>query len=81
MDGASLVDCAKMLENYLSGAVKNPQIVGAHWFQYVNEPVSGRSDGENYNIGLVDICDAPKNELTYVFKQIGEKMYNVRLAK
>lgn len=81
VEGASLADCAKMLENYLSCAVKNPQIVGAHWFQYANEPVSGRSDGENYNIGLVDICDAPKNELTYIFKQIGEKMYNVRLAK
>ncbi len=81
VEGASLADCAKMLENYLKGAVENPQIVGAHWFQYVNEPVSGRSDGENYNIGIVDICDTPKSELTQVFRQIGEKMYNARLAK
>ena len=81
VEASSLKDCAKMLENYLKSAVQNPQIVGAHWFQYVNEPVSGRSDGENYNIGLVDICDTPKNELTYIFKQIGEKMYNMRLSK
>ena len=32
------------------------QLVGCHWFQYVDEPLTGRAyDGENYNIGFVTI--------------------------
>ena len=32
-------------------------MVGAHWFQWLDEPVTGRMDGENYNIGMVDVTD------------------------
>jgi hypothetical protein len=39
-------------------------VVGAHWFQYFDEPQKGRSDGEDYNMGLVDINDRPYEELT-----------------
>jgi hypothetical protein len=41
-----------------------PFVVGAHWFQYYDEPTKGRSDGEDYNMGLVDIHDRPYEELT-----------------
>lgn len=41
-----------------------PYVVGAHWFQYYDEPTFGRSDGEDYNMGLVDIDDRPYEELT-----------------
>lgn len=41
-----------------------PYVVGAHWFQYTDEPTFGRSDGEDYNMGLVDINDKPYEELT-----------------
>lgn len=41
-----------------------PYVVGAHWFQYFDEPQKGRSDGEDYNMGLVDINDRPYEELT-----------------
>lgn len=34
--------------------------VGAHWFQYADQPVTGRLlDGENSHIGLVGITDIP----------------------
>lgn len=43
---------------------KLPFVVGAHWFQYSDEPTLGReSDGEDYNMGLVDIEDRPYEEL------------------
>lgn len=32
-------------------------------FQYTDEPTYGRPDGENYNMGLVDIEDRPYEEL------------------
>lgn len=36
-----------------------PNVVGAHWFQYYDEPFGGRSDGEDYNMGLVDTTNRP----------------------
>ncbi len=41
-----------------------PYIVGADWFQYADEPTHGRGDGEDYDMGLVDIHDRPYRELT-----------------
>jgi hypothetical protein len=36
-----------------------PAIVGWHWFQYYDEPPRGRHDGEDYNMGLVDVENRP----------------------
>jgi hypothetical protein len=36
-----------------------PDVVGVHWFQFHDHPPGGRSDGEDYNFGLVDIFDRP----------------------
>jgi hypothetical protein len=36
-----------------------PFVVGWHWFQWCDEPTYGRGDGEDYNMGLVDIYDDP----------------------
>jgi len=45
---------------YLRSAVANPDIVGCHWFQYVDEPLTGRLlDGENGNMGFVSVTDVP----------------------
>ena len=48
----------------LEGLLKLPYVVGADWFQYHDEPTHGRSDGENFNFGLVDIHDRPYEPLT-----------------
>lgn len=56
--------------------LKTPFAAGADWFQYADEPTLGRSDGENYNMGLVDIYDQPYAELTAMFaKQDATKMH------
>ncbi|WP_426701959.1 beta-agarase [Rhodanobacter sp. Col0626] len=45
---------------FMAAAAGNPDIVGAHWFQYTDQPVTGRLlDGENSHIGLVGITDIP----------------------
>ncbi len=44
-----------------------PQVVGADWFQFSDEPRHGRADGENFNFGLVDVDDHPYQELTAAF--------------
>lgn len=45
---------------YLAAALEDPAIVGCHWYQYADEPVTGRPyDGENGHIGLVAITGVP----------------------
>lgn len=46
--------------NFLKQALSEPSIVGVHWFQYLDQPVTGRLlDGENGHFGLVGITDLP----------------------
>ncbi|WP_375737937.1 beta-galactosidase [Pseudomonas boanensis] len=46
--------------NFLKKAAQEPLIVGAHWFQYLDQPATGRLlDGENGHLGLVAITDRP----------------------
>lgn len=71
---------AEAYQDYLEGALRNPQIVGAHWFQYGGQAFTGRFDGENYQIGIVDICDNPYPELIEAIRNIGYKMYNYRVG-
>ncbi|WP_233840935.1 beta-galactosidase [Dyella sp. 2HG41-7] len=45
---------------FVHAAASDRSIVGTHWFEYVDQPVTGRVlDGENSHIGLVGITDIP----------------------
>ena len=49
---------------YLHAVADNPDFVGAHWFKYVDEPLTGRPlDGENAHIGFVSVADLPYDDL------------------
>jgi hypothetical protein len=42
-----------------------PFVIGADWFQWMDEPASGRlGDGEDANMGLVDVHDRPYEGLS-----------------
>lgn len=45
-------------------------IVGTHWFRFMDEPIGGRYDGENSNMGLVSEYDVGKSLLYFPFFQI-----------
>jgi hypothetical protein len=46
--------------NFLKQALSEPSIVGVHWFQYLDQPATGRLlDGENGHFGLVGVTDLP----------------------
>lgn len=70
---------ADAYRDYVTGALKNPIWVGAHWFQYGDQAATGRGDGENYQIGFVDICDTPYAETIEAAREIGRTMYTLRL--
>ncbi len=64
---------------YMQAALQSPYVVGAHWFQYMDQPLLGRAwDGENYNIGFVDITDTPYPHMVQSAKEIHRSMYQVK---
>jgi hypothetical protein len=71
-------DRAEKYAAYVRGALRNPYIIGTHWFQYLDQPTTGRGDGENYQIGFVDICDKPYPEIVQAAREIGNSMYEYR---
>ncbi len=74
-------DRARLYNEYVSGALRNPQIVGTHWFQYKDQPLTGRGDGENYQIGFLDICDNPYAETVEASRKVAGEIYKLRIAK
>ncbi len=72
---------AEKYYNYVRSALENPCFVGTHWFQYGAQPTTGRFDGENYQIGLVDIADTPYPETIAKVREIGKNMYEIRTNK
>ncbi|MCY3017924.1 MAG: hypothetical protein NTW87_02680 [Planctomycetota bacterium] len=73
---------AKTYKDYVQGALRHPQFVGTHWFQYRDESTTGRPyDEENYQIGLVDNADTPYVETIAAVREVGYGMYEYRLGK
>ena len=66
---------------YVEHAAADPAIIGTHWFEWVDEPASGRFDGENYNIGLVDVTDQPYAELVQAAKATHRRLLRVHLGQ
>jgi hypothetical protein len=66
---------------YVENAMADPSIVGAHWFEWIDEPSTGRFDGENYNIGLVDVTDRPYRELIDAAQATHKRLANVDSGK
>ena len=62
----------------VQGALLHPLVVGCHWFQYRDQPLIGRGDGEAYQCGFVDGTDRPYRELCDAARAIGETMYGIR---
>ncbi len=76
---SSLKDRARMYAKYMETVINNKYFVGAHWFQYIDSPVSGRAyDGENYNVGFVRNTDVPYVDMVNAAKKINKNLYQRR---
>lgn len=71
---------AAAYSSYVEGALQNPWLVGTHWFQYGDQATTGRGDGENYQIGFLDICDTPYPEIIEASRAVGANMYSRRIV-
>lgn len=66
---------------YVENAAANPAVIGTHWFQWIDQPSTGRFDGENYNIGLVDVTDRPYPEMIKATKETFKRLQDVHSGK
>jgi len=62
---------------YVETAAAMPFMVGTHYFIWNDQPVFGRFDGENYNIGVVDVCNTPYLEFVEAARVTHERIYSV----
>ena len=70
-------DRGKAYRYYCERVAAHPNGVGCHYFQCYDQFVLGRFDGENYNIGLFDICSRPYQDMASYVKQCSEAMYEI----
>ena len=67
-----------MWRHFVKKCAAHPSGVGAHWFQYNDQFCLGRFDGENYQIGMVDVCMQPYPELMEAVLATSEVLYRVK---
>lgn len=70
-------DRAKAYRNYVEDAAADPWCVGVHWFTLYDESALGRYDGENYNIGFLDVCNKPYEKMSAAAIASHERLYTV----
>jgi hypothetical protein len=66
---------------YVEDAAAMPMIVGVHWFQWTDQPNSGRFDGENYNIGIIDVTDQPYPEFVKAMQETHGRLFDIHSGK
>ena len=66
---------------YVTSALRHPNVVGVHWHQFGDQATTGRFDGENFQVGFVDCCDTPYPETVAGLREVGYRMYEIRSGK
>lgn len=80
VDAGTQAGRAKMYEQYVASVAGHPAFVGCHWFQFIDEPLTGRVlDGENYQIGMVDVTDTPYPETITAARKAHAKVYDLHM--
>ncbi|MBC8078841.1 MAG: beta-galactosidase, partial [Gorillibacterium sp.] len=62
---------------YTERAAASPYCVGAHYFILSDQAALGRFDGENYQIGLVNVCHQPYDEMLHYVTETNRTIYQV----
>jgi hypothetical protein len=85
--GAGLVQAMNQTERgigyryFVEQAASLDGFIGAHWFAWQDEGVTGRMDGENYNLGFVDVTNRPYPELVEAAKATHKRLLDVHSGK
>lgn len=66
---------------YVEQCAAHPAVIGTHWFQWLDQPVTGRNDGENYNIGFIDVTDQPYAEMVAAARLTHSRLLEIHGGK
>ena len=77
-DQAERAACYK---EYVRSGLAHPRCVGTHWFQWRDQALTGRGDGENYPVGFLTVTDQPYSELVNAAREVGETLYVERYGR
>jgi len=67
-----------MWRYFVEKVAAHPCGIAAHWFQYNDQFCLGRMDGENYQIGMVDVCMRPHKDLMEAAFETNKVLYKVK---
>lgn len=81
------IETGQLYRRWVTDAARHPACVGVMWFQYRDQPLTGRGPGrgntlvigEHFAFGLVDYCDRPKWEMLRLMREINLQAPQIRL--
>ena len=62
---------------YTEQAYTHPGMIGTAYFQWCDQDLLGRGDGENYNCGLVDVTDRPHKYQIEAIMETAKRLFVV----
>lgn len=62
---------------YTENAYAHPAFIGSGYFQWCDQDISGRFDGENYNCGVIDVTDRPYKYMVEAMIESAKCLYDV----
>jgi hypothetical protein len=74
---ADQADRGRAFAYYVESAAAHPACIGAHYFTLYDQSWLGRFDGENYNIGLLDVCHRRYEPFYAAARMTHERLYAV----
>ena len=66
---------------YVENAAAHPALIGTHWFQWIDQPNTGRGDGESGLIGFVDVTDRPYPDMVEASRETFGRLLEVHSGK
>jgi hypothetical protein len=67
----------KAYKYYLENAATSSYCVGAHYFTLYDQALLGRFDGENMQIGCMDVCSRPYDDFLDQIQETNKAIYEV----
>lgn len=82
MPVANQASRATCYREYLASAIAHPNYVGANWFCWRDQPITGViGESANSSCGVVSITDVPYRELTEAMRETAATMYARRAQR
>lgn len=66
---------------YTERAYSHPGLIGTAYFQWCDQDLTGRRDGENYNCGLIDVTDRPYKHQVEAMMETAKRLFEIHNGK